>query len=67
MARSWGFILPSAVMLYALAASSGHLTGPWGQAIAHGLKWVAVAVVSAARQLVVALIARRELKKLAGL
>jgi chromate transporter len=41
-----GFTLPSAVLLYALAASSDHLAGPWGQAAVHGLKLVAVAVVA---------------------
>src|ERR1700692_629075 len=41
-----GFTLPSAVLLYALAASSSYLAGPWGQAAVHGLKLVAVAVVA---------------------
>ena len=41
-----GFTLPSAVLLYALAASSSHLAGPWAQAAVHGLKLTAVAVVA---------------------
>jgi len=41
-----GFTLPSALLLYVLAASSTHLAGPWGQAAVHGLKLVAVAVVA---------------------
>lgn len=41
-----GFTLPSALLLYTLAASSSHFAGPWGQAAIHGLKLVAVAVVA---------------------
>jgi chromate transporter len=41
-----GFTAPSAIVLYALAASSHYLAGPWGQAVVHGLKLVAVAVVA---------------------
>lgn len=40
------FTLPSALLLFAFAALSGHLTGPWGQTVVHGLKLVAVAVVA---------------------
>ena len=43
-----GFTAPSAILLYALAASSHYLAGPWGQAATHGLKLVAVAVVAQA-------------------
>jgi chromate transporter len=48
MAAFLGFTLPSAVLLYALAASSNYLAGPWGQSAVHGLKLVAVAVVAQA-------------------
>ncbi|HEX4152585.1 MAG TPA: chromate efflux transporter [Steroidobacteraceae bacterium] len=41
-----GFTLPSALLLYALAASSNYLAGAWGEALVHGLKLVAVAVVA---------------------
>ena len=41
-----GFTLPSALALLAFAALSDHLTGPLGQAVIHGLKLVAVAVVA---------------------
>ncbi len=40
------FTLPSAALMFALAASSTQLAGPWGQSIVHGLKLVAVAVVA---------------------
>ena len=46
LAACIGFTLPSAVFLYALAASSNYLAGAWGQAAVHGLKLVAVAVVA---------------------
>jgi len=41
-----GFTLPSALLLFALAESSRHLEGPWGQSVVQGLKLVAVAVVA---------------------
>jgi chromate transporter len=41
-----GFTLPSALLLFALAALSNHLAGTWGQGALHGLKLVAVAVVA---------------------
>lgn len=41
-----GFTAPSAILLYALAASSHYLAGPWGDAATHGLKLVAVAAVA---------------------
>jgi chromate transporter len=41
-----GFTLPSALLLYAFALSSNYLSGVWGQAVVHGLKLVAVAVVA---------------------
>ncbi|MBM7124127.1 chromate efflux transporter [Dyella flava] len=40
------FTLPSALLLFVFAAFSGHLAGPWGQGLVHGLKLVAVAVVA---------------------
>lgn len=40
------FTLPSALLLFAFAEFSGQLAGPWGQAVVHGLKLVAVAVVA---------------------
>ena len=40
------FTLPSALLLFVFATLSGHLSGPWGQAVVHGLKLVAVAVVA---------------------
>jgi chromate transporter len=40
------FTLPSALLLFAFASLSGYLDGPWGQAVIHGLKLVAVAVVA---------------------
>jgi chromate transporter len=40
------FTLPSALLLFAFAALSNHLAGPWGQSSIHGLKLVAVAVVA---------------------
>nr|WP_266158258.1 chromate efflux transporter [Dyella silvatica] len=41
-----GFTLPSALLLFAFAALSSHLSNPIGQAAIHGLKLVAVAVVA---------------------
>jgi chromate transporter len=41
-----GFTLPSALLLYALAASSRYLSGDLGHRAVHGLKLVAVAVVA---------------------
>jgi chromate transporter len=41
-----GFTAPSAILLYALATSSRYFAGPWGDAATHGLKLVAVAVVT---------------------
>ena len=43
-----GFTLPSALLLFAFAALSGHLAGTWATAAVHGLKLVAVAVVAQA-------------------
>ncbi len=43
-----GFTLPSALLLFAFAASNGHLAGTWGAAAVHGLKLAAVAVVAQA-------------------
>lgn len=40
------FTLPSALLMFVFAQWSGHLTGPWGQSVIHGLKLVAVAVVA---------------------
>lgn len=40
------FTLPSALLMFLFAEASGQLAGPWGQAIIHGLKLVAVAVVA---------------------
>lgn len=40
------FTLPSAFLLFAFAAINDRLAGPWGQAVMHGLKLVAVAVVA---------------------
>ena len=40
------FTLPSALLLFAFAEFSSQLAGPWGQAVVHGLKLVAVAVVA---------------------
>ena len=40
------FTLPSALLLFAFAEFSAQLAGPWGQAVVHGLKLVAVAVVA---------------------
>lgn len=40
------FTLPSAVLLIAFAALGGHLHGPLGAGVLHGLKIVAVAVVA---------------------
>lgn len=42
------FTLPSALLLFALAMASGHLSGAWGGAVFHGLKLLAVAVVAQA-------------------
>lgn len=40
------FTLPSALLMFAFAAASHQLDGPWGQAAVHGLKLVALAVVA---------------------
>ncbi|WP_233523495.1 chromate transporter [Dyella solisilvae] len=40
------FTLPSALLMFAFAEASARLAGPWGQAVIHGLKLVAVAVVA---------------------
>ncbi|BDU22250.1 chromate transporter [Dyella sp. GSA-30] len=40
------FTLPSALLMFAFAEASSRLAGPWGQAVIHGLKLVAVAVVA---------------------
>lgn len=40
------FTLPSALLLFAFGAWSGHLAGALGQSVIHGLKLVAVAVVA---------------------
>lgn len=40
------FTLPSALLLFVFASLSGYLNGPAGQAVIHGLKLVAVAVVA---------------------
>ena len=42
------FTLPSALVLLAFALGAGALTGPWAEAVLHGLKLVAVAVVAQA-------------------
>lgn len=42
------FTLPSALLLFAFASASEHLSGPWGSAVIHGLKLLAVAVVAQA-------------------
>jgi len=48
-AAAWlGFTLPSAVLMFAFALVAPNLTGPWAQAVLHGLKLVAVAVVAQA-------------------
>lgn len=41
-----GFTLPSALLMFAFAVLSTHLSGALGQAVIHGLKLVAVAVVA---------------------
>ncbi len=41
-----GFTLPSAVLMLAFAWWAPYLHGPWGQALLHGLKLVAVVVVA---------------------
>jgi len=41
-----GFTLPSALLMFAFAVLSAHLSGALGQAAIHGLKLVAVAVVA---------------------
>lgn len=41
-----GFTLPSALLMFAFAVLSTHLSGAPGQAVIHGLKLVAVAVVA---------------------
>ncbi len=43
-----GFTAPSAVLMVLIARASTYLTGPWGQAVVHGLKLAAVAVVAQA-------------------
>ena len=43
-----GFTLPSALLLLAFAAAVPYLSGPTGQAVVHGFKVVAVAVVAQA-------------------
>ena len=43
-----GFTLPSAVLMFAFAWLAPHFTGPLSQAVLHGLKLVAVAVVAQA-------------------
>jgi chromate transporter len=43
-----GFTLPSALLLFVLAASGNYLAGPWWQGVVQGLKLVAVAVVAQA-------------------
>ncbi|MBD8897895.1 chromate efflux transporter [Rhodanobacter sp. DHG33] len=40
------FTLPSALLMFAFAEASSQMAGPWGQAIIHGLKLVAVVVVA---------------------
>ena len=42
------FTLPSALLLFAFASLHAYFAGPWGQAVIHGLKLVAVAVVAQA-------------------
>jgi chromate transporter len=42
------FTLPSALLLFAFAAASDQLDGPWGQGTIHGLKLAAVAIVAQA-------------------
>ncbi len=42
------FTLPSALVLLAFALGAGALTSPWAEAVLHGLKLVAVAVVAQA-------------------
>jgi chromate transporter len=46
LAAFLAFTLPSALLMFAFAAWSGHLGSPWGQSSIHGLKLVAVAVVA---------------------
>lgn len=41
-----GFTAPSALIMFAVASGLEWFAGPWGQAVAHGLKLVAVAVVA---------------------
>lgn len=41
-----GFTLPSALLMFALAVSSNYFASAWGQAVFHGFKLVAVAVVA---------------------
>jgi chromate transporter len=43
-----GFTLPSALLLFAFAEGAGALAGPRGDALIHGLKLVAVAIVAQA-------------------
>jgi chromate transporter len=46
LAAFLAFTLPSALLMFVFAQWSGHLAGPWGQSVIHGLKLVAVAVVA---------------------
>ena len=41
-----GFTLPSALLMFAFAEVGSQLSGPWGQAVIHGLKLVAVVIVA---------------------
>lgn len=43
-----GFTLPSAALMFAFAYGVAALSGPWGLALIHGLKLVAVAIVAQA-------------------
>ncbi len=43
-----GFTLPSAILMIAFAVGVEFMSGPWAQAVIHGLKLVAVAVVAQA-------------------
>lgn len=46
MAAFIAFTLPSALLMFAFAEVGDQLAGSWGQAVIHGLKLVAVAVVA---------------------
>ncbi len=46
LAAFTAFTLPSALLLFAFAGATTYLSGPSGQAVVHGLKLVAVAVVA---------------------